>query len=65
MSVHGNRQSFPADCLSRKCQHALEHRNADRQIAIQIEKGRERLGRSDGHEFSDGKPADRLQLVEA
>ena len=53
--IDGDRQPFPADRLSRKRQHALEHGNADRQVAVQIEKGRKRLGRSDGHELGDGQ----------
>jgi hypothetical protein len=40
--------------LSRKRQHALEHGDADRQIAIEIKECGEKIGRLDRNKFGNG-----------
>ena len=46
---------FSANRLSRQRQHALEHGDADRQIAVEIEKCSEQIRGLNGNEFSDGQ----------
>jgi hypothetical protein len=51
--------------LPRKRQHALQHGNADWQIAVQVKKGRQRLGWLDGDEFGDKQSVCGPQAIEA
>ena len=40
-AIDSDRQAVSADHLSGKCQHAFEHGNANRQVAIEIKEGSE------------------------
>jgi hypothetical protein len=53
-AIDGDRPAVSADRLSGKRQHAFEHGNADRQVAIEIKEGSEKIGRLYGHEFGNG-----------
>jgi hypothetical protein len=50
--------------LSWESQHTLDHGDADRQVAIEIKKRREKIRRLDGHELRDGQLCRRLNTIE-
>jgi hypothetical protein len=64
-AVDRNDAPVSANSLSGKRQHALQHRNSSRQVAISVQVGRQRLGRLNGDEFSDVVIAGRAQAIEA
>jgi hypothetical protein len=64
-TVNGDLQAIPADCLSRKRQHALEHRHTDRQIAVEIKKRSEQIRGLHGDEFSNGQACRSLNTIKA
>jgi hypothetical protein len=51
--------------LSRKRQHALEHRNAEWQVPIEIEECGEKIGWLNGNKFSHGQLCHGQKPIEA
>jgi hypothetical protein len=64
-AVDGDREAIPADRLSGQRQHTLEHGDADRQVAIEIEKRSEQIRGLHGDELSDGQPCRRMDMIKA
>ena len=62
--VDNNREFDSANGLPWQRQNALEQGQPKRQITVQVEETRERLGRPNGDEISDGEPLHRLQTIE-
>jgi hypothetical protein len=54
-TVDNDCYAVSADRLSRKRQHALEHRNAEWQVPIEIEECGEKIGWLNGNKFSHGQ----------
>jgi hypothetical protein len=64
-AVDSDRQAPSADRLSRQRQHALEHRDADRQITIEIKECGEKIGWLYGNKFGDGQVCRGLKAIQA
>src|SRR5262252_3931925 len=44
--------------------NALEHGNADSEIAVRLQEARKRIGRANGHKLGDGQSSGGLQTIE-
>ena len=64
-TVNNDCYAVSADRLSGQRQHALEHGDADRQVAIKIEKRSEQIRGPHGDEFSDAQPCRRLNMIKS
>ena len=64
-AVDGDREAIPANRLSGQRHYALEHGDADRKVAIEIEKRSEQIRGLHGDEFSDGLACRRLNVIKA
>jgi hypothetical protein len=54
-AVDSDCEAVPANRLSGKRQHPLEHGDADRKIAVEIKKRGEKIGWLYGNKFSHGQ----------
>ena len=62
-AVDSDCEAVPANRLSGKRQHPLEHGDADRQVTIEIKESSEKIGRLYGHELGHGQLRGRLNAV--
>lgn len=62
--IDGNCEPVSADGLPWQPQDPLEHRHADRQIAIQVEKRRKRLRRLNGEQLGEMEALLRSYAIE-
>ena len=62
-AIDSDRKTISADRLPWESQHALDHGDADRQIAIEIKESREKIRGLDSHELCDGQPCHRLNMI--
>jgi hypothetical protein len=64
-AVDSDCEAVPANRLSGKRQHPLEHGDADRKIAVEIEKRGEKIGWLYGNKLGDGQLCHRLKAIKA
>ncbi|ABQ33709.1 hypothetical protein BBta_1490 [Bradyrhizobium sp. BTAi1] len=64
-AIDSDRQAYSADGLSRKRQHALEHGDPGREIAIEVKECGKKLRRLYCNEVSNGYLCRRLNAIKA
>jgi hypothetical protein len=64
-AVDRDRQTVSAHRLSGQRKHALEHREANRQISVEIHKGGQQIRRLHGDELRDGQSCRGLNTIKA